>query len=206
MSKIVSIVEDNELFKQALIQVIADSDAFTLGKTYSSAEAALHMLQRPPDIAIVDINLPGKSGIDLIAQLQEAPQIKCLVCSMHDDDEYIVKALENGAVGYILKDASVAQISNALTELVNGGAPMSPYIASRVISCFKKPQVKEEEALLSKREREVLELLAKGLQYKEIADQLFLSTETIKKHMRNIYQKLHVQNKVEAINKFRNMH
>jgi DNA-binding NarL/FixJ family response regulator len=124
---------------------------------------------------------------------------------MHDDDDHIVKALENGAAGYILKDSSVSQIHSALVELVKGGAPMSPYIASRVISFFKKPKISQESALLSKREYEVLELVAQGLQYKEIADRLHLSTETVKKHMRNIYQKLHVQNKVEAVNKFRLM-
>ncbi len=205
MIKTVSIVEDNVLFQQALVNVINSHDAFRLGQVYGSAEAALQMLQSPPDIAIIDINLPGKNGIELIAQLQQAPAIQCLVCSMHDDDDHIVKALESGAVGYILKESSVTQIGNALTELVNGGAPMSPYIASRVISFFKKPKLNTESALLSKREKEVLQLLAQGLQYKEIAEQLFLSIETIKKHMRNIYQKLHVQNKVEAINKFRQM-
>jgi len=205
MNKIVAIVEDNELFQQALIDVIKSSDDFVLGAVYGSAEAAVDMLAYPPDIAIIDINLPGKSGIELIKQLGASTDIQCLVCSLHDDDEYIVRALENGAVGYILKDASVVQIHDALLELVKGGAPMSPYIASRVISFFKKPKIQEESALLSKREREVLQLLAQGLQYKEIAERLALSLETVKKHMRNIYQKLHVQNKVEAVNKFRSM-
>jgi DNA-binding NarL/FixJ family response regulator len=196
------VVEDNNLYQQALVNVINSSQEFRLHKVYSSAEAAMDMLKNPPDIAIIDINLPGKSGIELIAGLR-GTAIQCLVCSMHDDDDHIVKALENGAVGYILKDASVQQISNALEELVRGGAPMSPFIASRVISFFRKPPVKTENALLSTREREVLLLVAKGLQNKEVADRLGLSTETVKKHMRNIYQKLHVQNKVEAVNKFR---
>ena len=203
MRKKVSIVEDNALFQQALVDVIRSSQEFELGQVYGSAEAALAMLKSPPEIAIIDINLPGKSGIELIAQLQAASHIQCLVCSMHDDDDHIVQALESGAVGYILKDSSVEQISNALDEVVKGGAPMSPFIASRVISFFRKPQVKEDGALLSAREREVLQLVAEGLQYKEIADRLFLSIETVKKHMRNIYQKLHVQNKVEALKKFR---
>jgi DNA-binding NarL/FixJ family response regulator len=196
------VVEDNNLYQQALVNVINSSQEFRLHKVYSSAEAAMDMLKNQPDIAIIDINLPGKSGIELIAGLR-GTAIQCLVCSMHDDDDHIVKALENGAVGYILKDASVQQISNALEELVRGGAPRSPFIASRVISFFRKPAVKTENALLSTREREVLLLVAKGLQNKEVADRLGLSTETVKKHMRNIYQKLHVQNKVEAVNKFR---
>lgn len=205
MIRFVSIVEDNSLYQQALENIINNSNTFRLLKTYGSAEAAMDMLQNPPDIAIVDINLPGKSGIDLIRQLQAGSTIQCLVCSMHDDDDFIVRALENGAVGYILKDATVAQISTALEEVVKGGAPMSPYIASRVISFFRKPKISSEGALLSVREREVLQMVAEGLQYKEIAERLLLSTETVKKHMRNIYQKLHVQNKVEAVNKFRFM-
>ncbi|HEV7332576.1 MAG TPA: response regulator transcription factor [Flavisolibacter sp.] len=205
MIKLVSLVEDNALYQQALVDVIRSNEAFRLYKVYGSAEDAMDMLQNPPDIAIVDINLPGKSGIELIATLQAQPQIQCLVCSMYEDDEHIVQALENGAVGYLLKDASVQEISHALDELVKGGAPMSPYIASRVISFFRKPKIKSENALLSSREKEVLQLVAKGLQYKEVADHLFLSTETVKKHMQNIYQKLHVQNKVEAVNKFRYM-
>ena len=205
MIRHVSIVEDNTLYQQALENIILSSEVFRLHKSYGSAEAAMDMLQNPPDIAIVDINLPGKSGIELIRQLHSGSAIQCLVCSMHDDDDFIVKALENGAVGYILKDATVAQISTALEEVVKGGAPMSPYIASRVISFFRKPKISSEAALLSAREREVLEMLAEGLQYKEIAERLSLSTETVKKHMRNIYQKLHVQNKVEAVNKFRFM-
>ncbi|ANE52017.1 response regulator transcription factor [Flavisolibacter tropicus] len=205
MKTVVDIVEDNVLFQQALINVINNSDVFELGQVYGSAEGAMAILKRSPDIVIVDINLPGKSGIELIAQLSVNIDIQCLVCSLHDDDDHIVQALENGAAGYILKDSSVSQIHNALLELARGGAPMSPYIASRVISFFKKPKINEESALLSRREREVLELVAQGLQYKEIADRLHLSTETVKKHMRNIYQKLHVQNKVEAINKFRSM-
>lgn len=205
MTRFVSIVEDNVLFQQALVNVIESSSSFKLRQVYSSAEAAMAMLQNPPDIAIVDINLPAKSGIELIAQLQADSDIQCLVCSMYDDDDHIVRALESGAVGYILKDSTVEQISNALEELVKGGAPMSPFIASRVISFFRKPKVKNENALLSGREKEVLQLLSEGLQYKEIAERLFLSTETVKKHMKNIYQKLHVQNKVEAVNKFRLM-
>lgn len=201
----VSVVEDNVLYQQALMDVISSNDSFQLHSVFCSAEDAMAMLANPPEIAIIDINLPGKSGIELIATLREKTFTQCLVCSMYEDDDHIVQALENGAVGYLLKDASVQDISNALDELVKGGAPMSPYIASRVISFFRKPKVKSENSLLSTREKEVLQLVAQGLQYKEVAERLFLSTETIKKHMKNIYHKLHVQNKVEAVNKFRYM-
>lgn len=112
-------------------------------------------------------------------------------------------ALENGATGYILKESKADEIIAAIHEIIMGGAPMSPYVAKRVISFFQKPKLKEAQALLSDREREVLHLLSKGLQYKEIAERLFISHETVKKHLKHIYQKLHVQNKIEALNKLR---
>ncbi|RYY59733.1 MAG: response regulator transcription factor, partial [Chitinophagaceae bacterium] len=125
------------------------------------------------------------------------------VCSIHDDDDKIMQALESGAEGYILKDSSASQIRAALEEMLHGGAPMSPYIARRVISFFRKPADLPPAAVLTIREQEVLNLLAAGLQYKQIADRLFLSVETVKTHLRNIYAKLHVQNKMEAVNKWR---
>lgn len=205
MKKRVCIIEDNKLYQQALIDVINECDEFELDQVYSSAEVAIEILNNTPDIAIIDIQLPGMSGIEFMSQVQPQTSIQFLVCSMHDDDEHIVKALESGAAGYILKDASVQQIKNALLELVQGGAPMSPFIAKRVFSFFHKPKGKNEAYDLSDREREVLEHMSQGLLYKEIAENLGISAETVKKHIRNIYQKLHVQNKVEAINKYRRL-
>lgn len=127
-----------------------------------------------------------------------------MVCSIHDDDETIFEALKCGASGYILKDpVTSTEIVKAIHDLYNGGSPMSPYIARKVIASFQKPFIKDEHSLLSHREKEVLELLAKGLLYKEIALELGVGNETVKKHLKNIYQKLHVQNKIEALNKFR---
>lgn len=206
MKQIVSIVEDSLPFQAALVDIINRSDCFALGKVYGSAEAAVQMLKQTPDIAIVDIQLPGKDGIELIAQLHAARAgIKCLVCSLHDDDERIFRALESGAVGYILKESSVQQISDALHELLIGGAPMSPYIARRVIAHFKKPMKVAIDTILTDREIEVLQLLSKGHPYKVIADELFISVETVKKHLRNVYLKLQVTNKVEAINKYQEL-
>ena len=206
MAIIVSIIEDNQTFRQALEALIRAEPEFILGEVYSSAEGALSMVKAPPDIAIVDIELPGVSGIELIRRLRvQGVRTEFLVCSMHDDDETIIKALENGASGYLLKESTGEEIKAALLEVLKGGAPMSPYIAKRVVSFFQKPRLSAEGALLSEREHEVLALLSKGLQYKEIAEHLFIATETVKKHLRNIYTKLHVQNKVEALNKFRSM-
>lgn len=204
MKAAVSILEDSIPFQEALKKIIEESDEFLFCKKYSSAEEAFDMVQNTPDIAIIDIQLPGMSGIDFIRQIKkQTPQTQYLVCSMHDDDEKIISALENGACGYILKESTSFQIKEALIEVLKGGAPMSPYVAKRVISFFQKPKLKDASALLSEREKEVLHLLSKGMIYKEIAASLFISTETVKKHLRNIYQKLHVQNKIEALNKLR---
>jgi two-component system, NarL family, response regulator LiaR len=202
----ISIVEDNEQFRSGLEAIIKGQSDFALIASFDSAEKALPaLLQMPPDIVISDISLPGMRGTALIVQLKDKmPQTQFMVCSIHDDNETIFEALKCGASGYILKDPVTAdEIVRSIRALYNGGSPMSPYIARKVINSFQKPTIKEEHSLLSIREKEVLELLSKGLLYKEIADQLGVTHETVKKHLKNIYQKLHVQNKIEAINKFK---
>jgi NarL family two-component system response regulator LiaR len=199
----ISVVEDNTAFRSSLVQLIRSTEGLLFLSEYANAEKALCITKDNPDIAIIDIELPGMSGIDLIKKIKPLNNaIQYLVCSNYDDDDKIFSALESGASGYILKDCTSSQIIYAIKELYNGGSPMSPYIARRVIASFQKKK-SEEAFLLSEREKEVLQLLSKGLLYKEIAEQLFISYETVKKHLKNIYQKLHVQNKVEAINKFR---
>lgn len=202
----VSIIEDNDQFRTALETIIAAQDEMSVTHTYPDAEKAVGpILALPPDIVIVDINLPGMRGTELIVLLKDKlPQTQFMVCSIHDDNDTVFEALKCGASGYILKDTVTAsEIVKAIHDLYNGGSPMSPYIARKVISSFQKPQVNDEQSILSSREREVLELLSKGLLYKEIAEQLGITHETVKKHLKNIYQKLHVQNKIEALNKFR---
>ncbi len=202
----VSIVEDNDQFRNALELIIKGQNDFALAGSYESAEKALQgLMESPPDIVISDISLPGMRGTELIVQLKDKmQQTQFMVCSIHDDNNTIFEALKCGASGYILKDpVTAAEIIKAIRDLYHGGSPMSPFIARQVISSFQKPLVKDENSLLSLREKEVLELLAKGLLYKEIADQLGVTHETVKKHLKNIYQKLHVQNKIEALNKFK---
>lgn len=156
-------------------------------------------------IIIIDIKLPGMNGAKLVSHITEANKnVQCMICSMYDDDEFIFSALKNGALGYLLKDSSGDQILAALEGLKNGGSPMSPYIARRVIASFQQRQEKKISELLSDREQEVLEHLSQGLIYKEIGEKLFISHETVKQHIKHIYQKLHVQNKVEALNRLRN--
>ena len=202
----VAIVEDNDQFRTALETIVNQEKDTTLVGSYTSAEKALNALeQTPPDIAIVDISLPGMRGTELIVRLKDKiRQTQFMVCTIHDDNDTIFEALKSGASGYILKDPVTAnEIVKAIHDLYNGGSPMSPFIARKVIGTFQKPMINDANSLLSQREKEVLELVAKGLLYKEIAIRLTISPETVKKHLKNIYQKLHVQNKVEALNKFR---
>jgi len=131
-------------------------------------------------------------------------QTQFMVCSIHDDNDTIFEALQCGASGYILKEpVTAAEIKKGIRDLYNGGSPMSPFIARKVIATFQKPAISDSDYLLSPREKEVLEWLAKGLVYKEIAQHLGVGSETIKMHLKNIYKKLHVQNKIEALNKFK---
>lgn len=204
----VSVVEDNDQFRNALEAIIQAQDDFALAGSYESAEKALNgLIENPPDIVITDISLPGMRGTELVVHLKDKmQQTQFMVCSIHDDNDTIFEALKCGASGYILKDpVTAAEIVKAIRDLYNGGSPMSPYIARKVIGSFQKSTTHNEQALLSIREKEVLELLAKGLLYKEIADKLGVTHETVKKHLKNIYQKLHVQNKIEALNKFRQL-
>jgi NarL family two-component system response regulator LiaR len=204
----ISIVEDNESFRNGLEAIINNEEDLCLLCSYSSAEQALQGLPSdPPDIVITDISLPGMRGTALIVNLADKmPATQFMVCSIHDDNDTIFEALKCGASGYILKDPVTAtEITKGIRDMYNGGSPMSPFIAKKVIGSFQRPVIDDVNAVLSPREKEVLEWLAKGLVYKEIARQLAVSTETIKKHLKNIYQKLHVQNKIEALNKFRKL-
>lgn len=204
----IAIIEDNEQFRIGLEAILNTQDDFNITASYSSAEKALPALpENPADIVITDISLPGMKGTELIVLLKDKmPQTQFMVCSIHDDNDTVFDALKCGASGYVLKDPVTAdEIVRAIRDLYNGGSPMSPYIARKVITSFQKPVINDNGFLLSSREKEVLELLSKGLLYKEIAEQLGVTHETVKKHLKNIYQKLHVQNKIEALNKFRIM-
>lgn len=202
----ISIVEDNEQFRNGLEAIISSENDFFLTGSYSSAEKAIADLPvNAPDIVIADISLPGMKGTELIVRMKNIlTQTQFMVCSIHDDNDTIYEALKCGASGYILKEpVTASEICIAIRNLYNGGSPMSPFIARKVISSFQKPALQAQNLLLSTREKEVLELLAKGLLYKEIAEKLGVTHETVKKHLKNIYQKLHVQNKIEALNKYK---
>jgi NarL family two-component system response regulator LiaR len=199
----VSIIEDDMHFREGLEQLVNNSGKFSVLYCYTSAEEAIpHIMQHPPEIAIVDIKLPGKNGIDLIGEIKAAlPGTLCMVCSYYDDNQYVFNALKNGAVGYILKDTQPEKILESLEELNNGGAPMNRYIARKVLLSFRDNNNDVPLPELTERENNILKLVAEGLLIKEISDRLHLSSHTVKSHLKHIYTKLHVRNKVEAINK-----
>jgi len=150
----------------------------------------------------MDIGLPGINGIECIKQLEgKCPNTQFLICTIYEEDEYVFEALKAGATGYILKNSSPAMILDSIIELHKGGAPMSRLIARKVIQTMQKPKVNKELELLTPRENEVLILLSEGFRYKEIADKLKIDPGTVQRHVHNIYEKLHVQSRAEALNK-----
>jgi DNA-binding NarL/FixJ family response regulator len=201
----VSIVEDMADARQKVKYILDESEEFVCLSVYSNAENALEELPTlNPDIVLMDINLPGMSGIECIKKIKKkSPQIQFMMFTIYENSEQVYEALAAGASGYLLKKTPSHKILEALKELHDGGAPMSTHIARKVVSFFQKEnKTVNENTKLSNREKEVLALLSKGFLYKEIGDQLFISTGTVRQHIHNIYEKLHVQNRMEAINKF----
>lgn len=209
MKKIpIAIVEDNNDIRQALSDIIELSDDYELACTCINGEDALIKLPIfHPEIVLMDINLGGINGIEVVKQLKITyPDILFMMCTVYEDDEKIFEALTAGASGYIIKKTTPVKLLGAIRELHEGGAPMSSQIARKVVQAFQsKPAVVWEDSSidnLSKREFEILQMLSTGLVYKEIAAKLNISAETVRKHVYNVYNKLHVGNRVEAVNKY----
>ena len=200
----VAIVEDIQDIRESLQTLISGMPGFNCAGAFATAEAAItDMPMIMPDVVLMDINLPGMNGVDAVRVLKEKfSQINFLMCTVFEDDENIFLALRAGAGGYILKNNSPIKILEAIKEVNDGGAPMSATIAKRVINSFHgipKPAIPTHTSL-SEREMEVLQLLSQGLLYKEAASHLGLSVETIRSHCHKVYEKLHVNSKLEAIN------
>jgi DNA-binding NarL/FixJ family response regulator len=204
----VCIVDDNKELRNALEEIISMSEGYKCICTIGTAEEAIRELPSlAPDVVLMDINLgSSESGIDCVKILKgKMPSTNFMMCTVYEENEKIFEALSAGASGYILKKTDPARMLEAIRELYEGGAPMSSQIARKVVAAFQqKPAAGSGSELddLSNREKEILELLSKGLMYKEIAAQLFLSPETVRKHVYHIYEKLHVNNRVAAVNKF----
>jgi DNA-binding NarL/FixJ family response regulator len=199
----VCLVEDGKEVREGMISLLTLDDRFEMLSAYSDAESALEMLPAwEADIVIMDINLPGMSGIDCIRKVKKhCPHSQFIMFTIYEDDEKVFEALEAGANGYLLKKTPMSKITDSLIELHEGGAPMSTQIARKVIERMHVGEQRDNKTVLSVRENEILLLLSKGLLYKEISDRLNISTGTVRQHIHRIYEKLHVQNRTEAINK-----
>lgn len=202
---LVSIVDDEKDLRQSIATFVNGSPGFKCVSAYGSAETALKGLRvDKPDVVLMDINLGGMNGIECVEQLKiEMPAIQVLMLTVYEDTDQIFKALEAGATGYLLKRSSPTKLLQAIREVHAGGSPMSSSIARKVVASFQKSQQTGPKAVhLSPREEMVLNCLAKGLTYKQIADQLEISIDTIRTYLRRIYEKLHVQSRTEAVAKY----
>lgn len=199
----VCIIEDIPDIRDGLRTIIESDERLKLLACFEDAETAIaHLPELQPEVVVTDINLPGKSGIQCIEEIKpKFPSIQFMMFTIYEDNEQVFEALKAGASGYILKNTEPRKISDAVCELFEGGSPMSPTIARKVLSSFNQSKGPDLSRILSPREQEVLELLSKGFLYKEIADKLFISMSTVKRHLNHIYTKLQVQNKTEAVNK-----
>jgi DNA-binding NarL/FixJ family response regulator len=202
----VAIVEDNAVVGASLRRIVEGApDCRCVGVWRSGEEGLEKVPAFRPDVVLMDIHLPGISGIETTARLKQAlPELLVIMVTVYRDHEKIFDALKAGACGYLLKRSSPAEVRRAIAEVRSGGAPMSAEIARRVVEAFYQPPQPATEAVhLSKRETEILHLLTQGLANKEIADRLGLSIETVRVHLRRIYDKLHVHSRTEAAMKYR---
>jgi DNA-binding NarL/FixJ family response regulator len=204
MSITVAIVEDEKHYNNALKKIIDyDADLLCVGQFYSGKEALEELQRLKPNVVLMDIKLPDISGVEVISLLVDVLEhTNFMICTSFEDDNHIYDALKVGAAGYLIKGESLEKIISSIKEVYRGGAPMSFGVAKKILKYFREEKVEFNNHLndLSKTEHDILELLAQGLLYKEIADKKEVTIDTIKKHVGNIYRKLHVNNKVEAIN------
>lgn len=201
----VSLIEDDDWIRENLATQIARKEGFCVGRAYGSGEAALaEILNDVPDVILVDINLPKMNGIECVRKLKAIiPGTLILMLTAYEDSDKIFKSLLAGASGYLLKRTPQSEIMQAIADVYRGNSPMTGHIARKVVQYFNQRGVTENEIeKLSNREREVLDRLAEGIAYKEIADHLGLSIDTIRMHIKGIYSKLHVHSRGEAVAKY----
>jgi DNA-binding NarL/FixJ family response regulator len=205
----ISIVEDDPVIRAGWVKIISRAPGYRCISDFGSAEDALTQLPKnPPDFVLMDINLPGKSGIECTRELKhQLPKLEIVMLTMFGDRDNLFEALRAGASGYLLKRTKPAALLEALNELKGGGSPMSPQIARQVVQFFRQNEPASQTAgtglgKLSERENEILRCLAEGRHYKEIADQLQLSMDTVRTYIRRTYEKLHVHSRTEAVVKY----
>jgi DNA-binding NarL/FixJ family response regulator len=197
------VVEDDPEIRDWVEGVITSAKGMNCMLSAPDAESCMRQYGKfDPDVVIMDIHLPGINGIECIQKIKPLkPDVQFIIFTVFEDDDKVFESLCAGASGYILKNTTADKLVAAIRDLHNGGSPMSPSIARKVIKSFQQPGMLPEYGNLSTREKELLNLLAKGYRYKEIAENLFISVETVRTHIRNIYEKLQVQSRTEAINK-----
>jgi DNA-binding NarL/FixJ family response regulator len=203
----VSLVEDNDEIRESLSELISQSPGFECVGSFSNPRKAIAEIPKSDaEVVLMDINLntPGFSGIECTKQIKEiAPSVQILMLTVYEDSEKIFESLKVGASGYLLKRTAPARLFEAIEEVHKGGSPMTSQIARMVVESFRNPATERSDDLgLSKREMEILDLLSKGYRYKEISESLFISLDTVRSHVRNIYDKLHVRSRTEAVVKF----
>jgi DNA-binding NarL/FixJ family response regulator len=199
----IAIVDDNDTIREGLVELINASEGFSCVGAYRTAEEALaEIVGKQPDVILMDINLPGMSGIECTRQVKAfLPKVQVMMLTVYENDEHVFPALKAGATGYLVKRTKPEKLLAAITELREGGSPMSAEIARKIVQTFHEEQTIAAEGTetLTKREREILGHLAKGLRYKEIAERMFISPSTVRSHIHKVYEKLHVRSKSEAI-------
>lgn len=195
----IAIVEDDSEIRESLAILINGTPGYACINTFTDCESAIkEIIGDPPNVVLMDIGLPGMSGIEGVRKIKEQlPDVDILMLTVHNDSQKVFEALCAGACGYLIKDTPPARLLEAIAEVYHGGAPMSSQIARMVVDSFKINSHDE----LTHRETEVLTQLCKGKSYKMIADALFISEETVRRHIKNIYKKLEVSSKSEAVAK-----
>jgi DNA-binding NarL/FixJ family response regulator len=197
------IFEDNTRLRQSLEMLLNDEINFHVAASYPDCDKADKQVKKyDADLVVMDIDMPGIGGVEGVRRIKNvSPDVKVVMHTMFDDDNRIFDSICAGADGYLLKNTSPLQLVNALLEVMKGGAPMSPFVAQKIFHHFRNAKTESEQFNLTPREKEMLELLVKGNSYKMIADKCFVSIDTVKKHLQNIYHKLHVNCGTEAVAK-----
>jgi DNA-binding NarL/FixJ family response regulator len=201
----ICVIEDHEDIRNGLIFIINTQPNFRCVAFKNCEDAIDGIGNYVPDVILMDINLPGMNGIECTRILKERhPSVLIMMCTVFEDTEKIFDALKAGASGYILKRTAGEILLEAIKDLINGGAPMSSDIARKVVNSFRETKkIPEKHPELTNKESEILDLLSKGFGNKEIAEQLFISVNTVRTHIYHIYEKLHVNNRIEALNKLK---
>ena len=201
----VALVEDDEDIRSSLSALIRRAPALRLAGDYPDAETALKEIpRRPPDVVLMDINLPGLNGVECVRQLKAAvPAVQFMMLTVYEDNDSLFNSLKAGASGYLLKRTASARLLEAIRDVYDGGSPMTPQLARRVVQFFaKQPEGTSSVSRLSPGEREFLDQLAQGYAYKEIAGRMSISIDTVRSYVRTVYEKLHVHSRTEAVVKY----